>query len=143
MGCRLNPLCALPSGPNTTSAAYRQSRHPLARKCILSLIFSSHLVLRQSMEFQRPPDTFGLSAIAVLAALALFLLALLIRIILKRRQKGAAIVSMQKCRWKKDKKALPRASFTAWRCATCGVEAYSSDGRAPKECKRSLRHTKL
>ncbi|HSR72194.1 MAG TPA: hypothetical protein VLL72_07415 [Kiloniellales bacterium] len=30
-------------------------------------------------------------------------------------------------------------AFARWRCADCGIEAYSTDGRPPKECKKALK----
>ena len=46
------------------------------------------------------------------------------------------------CRWKRDR-ARPRAGMARWACATCGVDAFSRDGRPPKECKRGLKEAGL
>ena len=35
--------------------------------------------------------------------------------------------------------AEAREQLTEWRCKTCGVEAFSHDGRPPKECKKVLK----
>jgi hypothetical protein len=47
------------------------------------------------------------------------------------------------CRWRVDKRRNPAVSLRRWVCADCGVEAYSADGKAPKECKRALRDARL
>jgi len=44
----------------------------------------------------------------------------------------------QKCKWK----GVPegnKSAFTKWRCKECLVEAYSTDKRPPKECKKTLK----
>lgn len=40
------------------------------------------------------------------------------------------------CQWRAD--GQKNASFRRWRCASCGVEAYSSTGKAPDQCKKGL-----
>lgn len=42
------------------------------------------------------------------------------------------------CRWRRDptRAGAEQARYT---CATCGVEAYTSDGREPNRCKRAVR----
>lgn len=43
-----------------------------------------------------------------------------------------------RCRWRR----LPEGattSFIKWRCRNCLMEAFTTDGKAPKECKRVLR----
>lgn len=42
------------------------------------------------------------------------------------------------CRWKTDARQRG-GTLTRWRCRTCGAEAYSQDGKPPKECKKALR----
>lgn len=46
------------------------------------------------------------------------------------------------CRWKKSPGQGER-TLVRWQCMECAVEAYSGDGRPPKECKRGLRETQL
>lgn len=46
------------------------------------------------------------------------------------------------CRWTRDRKA-PRNGFTRWQCTKCGVDAFSRDGKPPKECKRGLKEAGL
>lgn len=58
------------------------------------------------------------------------------------RTRATDAVSRRPCRWKRDK-WRPAASLDRWVCTRCGVDAYSSDGRPPKECKRELRETAL
>ena len=94
------------------------------------------------MEFHKAPDSFalptlyGLQAI-VLVLVGLFLGFMVLRLIRKRLRAG--VVGMRDCRWRKDRKAPPRTGFTAWRCRACGIDAFSSDGKPPKECKRGLK----
>lgn len=40
------------------------------------------------------------------------------------------------CQWQAQ--GQKNASFSSWRCATCGVEAFSRTGAAPKQCKKGL-----
>jgi hypothetical protein len=58
-----------------------------------------------------------------------FLLWTALRLLRKRRGRKA-------CRWRKDG---TRAGMTRWRCAVCGVDAFSKGRRSPKECKRALK----
>ena len=46
------------------------------------------------------------------------------------------------CNWREDKRRTASV-MTRWTCRSCGVEAYSSDGGRPKECKRHLRDSRL
>ena len=63
-------------------------------------------------------------------------LAVLALIWLTRRRKRSA------CKWRRD--MVPRENgLQRWQCGKCGVDAFTSDGRAPKECKRALRETQL
>ncbi len=43
------------------------------------------------------------------------------------------------CRWKRARDHHGRPSFRNWQCKTCGVEAFTSDKRPPKECKKTLK----
>jgi hypothetical protein len=46
------------------------------------------------------------------------------------------------CKWYKD--SIRRdGTLERWQCRTCGVDAFTSDGAPPKECKRDLRETQL
>jgi hypothetical protein len=45
----------------------------------------------------------------------------------------------QPCRWKRIRDHRKRPPFKKWRCKTCLAEAYSSDRRPPKECKKALK----
>lgn len=42
------------------------------------------------------------------------------------------------CRWEKAPAKMGTGS-TRWICRTFGIDAFSHDGRPPKECKRALR----
>lgn len=44
----------------------------------------------------------------------------------------------QGCRWKRVRGDY-RPPFTKWRCKACAVEAYSTDQKPPKECKKPLK----
>ena len=50
---------------------------------------------------------------------------------------GSARRSTRDCIWRQDLFRNTRTN-TRWTCSTCGVEAYTQDGRPPKECKRDL-----
>lgn len=78
----------------------------------------------------------GALQLLVLAAVAVFLAVMFARTLRRRRASGRG---MRDCRWRRDRRGPPRAGFTRWRCTACGVEAYSTDGRAPKECKRVVK----
>lgn len=41
----------------------------------------------------------------------------------------------QDCIWREDR-LRKGATSTRWICSTCGIEAYTRDGRPPKACKR-------
>ncbi|MBE9552080.1 MAG: hypothetical protein IMF05_01325 [Proteobacteria bacterium] len=81
-------------------------------------------------------NLFRISQMAVMASLAaaailLFLSFLYLRFLAPGKGKA--------CRWRRARDHKIRPPFRKWRCKTCLVEAYSSDGRAPKECKRTLK----
>ncbi|MCG7494416.1 hypothetical protein [Thalassobius sp. Cn5-15] len=40
------------------------------------------------------------------------------------------------CDWVSE--GAKNASFTQYRCTTCGVEAFSRTGKAPRQCKRGV-----
>lgn len=63
--------------------------------------------------------------------IALALAAVLVLAMLKR--------SRRSCNWRPDNVTDRRPPFARWRCAACGVEAYSSDGHPPKDCKKMLK----
>ncbi len=96
------------------------------------------------MKFETPPETDwsvlpalnGWMQIAVLGAILLFLLWRLQRALAGRRAEA------KPCKWKKDRRG-GRAGMDRWDCKTCGVDAFTQDGRAPKECKRVLRNVGL
>lgn len=73
--------------------------------------------------------TFYVVDALVLAAIATAT-ALVLRAVLRRARRP--------CSWKRDLDGH-RPPFVRWTCATCGTEAFSSDGRAPKECKKTIR----
>ncbi|MDF0602092.1 hypothetical protein P1J78_15230 [Psychromarinibacter sp. C21-152] len=96
------------------------------------------------MKFVKAPDNSadwpfalfggGTIQLVVLAVVALFLAGLTLRL-LRGRRGGTA------CRWKRDPRA--RDTLVRWQCAACGVDAFTSDGRRPKECKRHMREARL
>jgi len=45
--------------------------------------------------------------------------------------------SRRDCIWGQDRSARRRRR-TRWICATCGAQAFTQDGRPPKDCKRGL-----
>jgi hypothetical protein len=76
----------------------------------------------------------GATAAAAAAAVALFFAWLALRALLRRRAR--------RCPWRRD--ALRAGTrLERWVCADCGVDAFTADGRPPKECKRALRSARL
>lgn len=45
----------------------------------------------------------------------------------------------RKCRWSRAPDTHRTSHLERWLCESCGVDAYSTDGRPPKECKRMLK----
>lgn len=43
-----------------------------------------------------------------------------------------------RCRWRRLRER-EEAPFAKWRCKDCLMEAFTTDRRPPKECKRELR----
>ena len=91
------------------------------------------------MKFETPPDTgwmFGAYSgdLWLILPLALMLGAILFFRFRRTRAK-------RECRWKKDTRR--RAASVRWQCMACGVDAFTRDGKPPKECKRLLRETTL
>ena len=79
---------------------------------------------------------FQMSQMAILTGLAgaagiLFLVFLYLQFMAPGR--GGA------CRWRRARDHRMRPPFRKWRCRTCLVEAYSTDRRPPKECKKGLK----
>ena len=58
------------------------------------------------------------------------------------RSQGRFGSARSRCNWHLDRRRAS-GSTARWTCRSCGVEVYSNDGRAPKECKRHLRDTRL
>jgi len=75
-----------------------------------------------------------LALLLILLGLTLVLCALAGRELARPRRTGRS----GRCRWKRDA-AGRRPPFERWWCAACRVEAYSTDVRPPKECKRALK----
>jgi len=46
------------------------------------------------------------------------------------------------CRWKIDQRRRA-GQLDRWLCLTCGQDAFTSDCKPPKDCKRHLREAKL
>jgi ribosomal protein L37AE/L43A len=86
---------------------------------------------------------------AVLAAVALFLAVFALRFFLgQRRRKNLAAVHLEvpnlassSCHWKRCERSAN--SLERWHCRKCGVDAFSSTGKPPQECKRQLKETLL
>lgn len=81
-------------------------------------------------------NVFRISQTAVLATLAgaailLFLAFIYLQFVAPGKGKT--------CRWKRARDHKIRPPFKKWQCKTCLTEAYSSDRRPPKECKRTLK----
>jgi len=94
------------------------------------------------MKFERVPETSWFDGnlaehwvqFAVLCVIALGLLFAFWRVLRPRRQ--------QSCRWKTHR-LQRREGMKRWQCMNCGVDAYGSGRKPPKECKRALREVSL
>lgn len=53
------------------------------------------------------------------------------------RQAQVPSQASSSCRWQRD--AESENSLERWRCENCGVDAFTSTGKPPKECKRQLK----
>jgi hypothetical protein len=91
-----------------------------------------------------PPPGAALDGIPllILAAVALFLLVLAVRVSLKARPKIPPSPlqrpkTKSKCRWARINTAAS-SSLTKWHCATCGADGFASPKRPPLECKKPL-----
>ncbi len=73
--------------------------------------------------------------LGVLTVIAAGLLFILWRSIGNGRRKNG-------CRWRKDKRRKG-GSLERWICTTCRVDAFTSDGKPPRGCKRGLRDAGL
>ena len=77
-----------------------------------------------------------LDLLTVVAALSLIVgVCLVFAIVLNLRRNA-------KCRWKRIR-GIASAPFTKWQCRDCIMDAFTTDGRPPKECKRALRSNGL
>jgi hypothetical protein len=74
--------------------------------------------------------TIQISALTIAIFIAVFLAAF---VLLNR----LASRSRKTCNWVRVQDE-GRRPFTKWLCKSCGVEAFSTDRRPPKECKRDL-----
>ncbi len=98
--------------------------------------------------FLTPPETEGWTpldspidwaGLAILVLLVLFFL----RSLWRQRNRSLGLVVRQgkagaTCKWRKDK-VKRGGTLERWQCKTCGVDAFSHDGKPPKDCKRNLR----
>lgn len=98
------------------------------------------------MKFETPPESGSAfdwqwllagdwAALLVLGAVAALLLYALWRVIGNGRRKS-------ECRWRKDKRRKGGA-LERWICTTCRVDAFTSDGKPPRGCKRGMRDAGL
>lgn len=81
-------------------------------------------------------DLFRISQMAVTATLAAAAILLFLGFLYLR---FFALGKGKTCRWRRARDHKIRPPFRKWRCKTCRVEAYSSDRRPPKECKKALK----
>ncbi len=87
--------------------------------------FTSHWIRLSSPSSGAVAD--DVFAYGALALLVLFGLAFLFRPRRRRRP----------CRWQRTK-GRSGGSLAAYRCRVCGVEAFSTTGQPPADCKRDL-----
>ena len=73
------------------------------------------------------------SSIPVYLCLAGLLLLGFAVFIFKRRNRKRPI-----CKWRKSKNQTV-GSLTQFECKVCGVEAFTANGKPPKDCKRGLK----
>lgn len=93
------------------------------------------------MKFDTPPDAGSLLGMVSpdTALLLIPLLVILFAVVwfypFRRRRS-------RDCRWKKDRRRHGTA-LIRWQCVACGVDAFTIDGKPPKQCKREFRETRL
>jgi hypothetical protein len=60
-----------------------------------------------------------------------------------RRASGAVIAPRNRkppCKWRSGSLSRPRSGgLGKWHCSECGVEAFTTTGKAPAECKKELK----
>jgi len=54
----------------------------------------------------------------------------------KRRSRPVPLFGRNRCAWRAE--GQKNASFSRFHCETCGVEAFSRDGKPPRQCKRGV-----
>jgi hypothetical protein len=86
-------------------------------------------------------DALDPVSFALLAAIVLGL-ALYGVLAARRRPAGAPAVAQVRCRWRQDKRRHG-ATLQRFTCTACGMEGYSAEGRAPRQCKRAFRPASL
>lgn len=89
----------------------------------------------------RQSDWLPYLAISVGGLLALWITGWLKR---RFRSGGRGVVTRRglPCKWRNDK-VRRTSGLRRWQCTVCGVDAFTSDGKPPKECKRGLREAQL
>jgi hypothetical protein len=87
-------------------------------------------------------DALDPVAVGVLAVIAIGFVVYAALSLRAARRPVAQIPVRRPCRWYRYKRRRG-AAMARFTCASCGVEAYSQDGLAPKECKRALRPAAL
>ena len=73
------------------------------------------------------------ASIPIYLCLASLMLFGFVTIVFKRRNRNRS-----NCEWRKTK-IQTVGSLTQYECKTCGVEAFTANGKPPKDCKRSLK----
>ena len=119
---------------------------PVRRRAPPAQMLPELQVIPAPMKFESAPETgwaeaaLGLWAgidlwvqIAVLAGIAALLLWQLWRLVRPARRR---------CRWTRDR-VTRRSGMVRWQCMDCAVDAFTQDGKPPKECKRALREAGL
>jgi hypothetical protein len=96
------------------------------------------------MKFIRPQETdpewmFGIApeVFVPLALAGLGLAALALLMILARYR----VHRQPHCQW--QRRPWGRTRITRWECGACGVDAFTSTGRSPRECKRPCKEVPL
>jgi len=78
------------------------------------------------------PD--GVSLLVIISILAGLILILILIWYFRRKTSP--------CKWVKSR-GTPLEGRLPWKCQTCGIKAYSSNRKPPKECKRKLKPKSL
>ncbi|MEO1536553.1 MAG: hypothetical protein AAFR73_02385 [Pseudomonadota bacterium] len=84
--------------------------------------------------------------LVLLVLFVLLMIRSLWRLDMVRRLRPGLVVRKGKagatCKWRRGR-VKREGTLQRWQCLTCSVDAFSHDGKPPKDCKRDLRDVRL